>query len=128
MLKAQKFATPLPSQTKGLWPQQQCVTAEALAKAHLQIGLGRVRSCRSVFLFQRLYPFHTAFLMTGFYLALKLNIWNFSLLGFFSLSWKITCILPVNIFLLCLVSFAILYEFLPSSSLKQLKQLKQTSD
>lgn len=80
------------------------------------------------FLFLCLHPFHTAFLMTGFYLALKLNIWNFYLLGFFSLSWKIMFLLPVSIFLLCLVSFSILDEFLPSSSLKQPEQLKLTSN
>lgn len=47
--KSPKFAIPLPSQTMGLWPHQQFVTAETLAGAHLQIGLGRVGSCHFVF-------------------------------------------------------------------------------
>lgn len=45
MLKAQKLAISFPSQTMGLWPHQQCTTAEVLAKTHLQFGLGRVGSC-----------------------------------------------------------------------------------
>lgn len=72
--------------------------------------------------------------MTGFYLALELNIWNFYcmvmlwVVFFFLASQRIMLIVAISIFLLCFISFSILYEFLPSSSSKQLNQLKQPSN